>query len=446
MKKSNLIVALLIALAPTVALAQSITLDAASLVPRASVSFSPRSGSFVEGSTFEVPVLINTNGNNINALDIKINFDPVRMTIVNPSSGKSIIGVWVSPPTYDNAHGTVNFTGVIPDGITTAAGLVATITFKAQSLGPAKLNIQSTSHVLLNDGLGTEMRLDLGRADYDILPKAPDGVVVRSETHPIQDNWYNNNSPAFSWDQDPGVSGFSYALDDNPSTVPPSTVMTPDTVKAYQNLKDGLWYFHVKAIKNGVWGTTGHYLVRIDTAPPAKFTPQVQYLVAAAALIDRALVSFFTTDNLSGVDHYEVGVIDKTQPTTVSPVFVQTESPYQIPKGGNLRVIVRAIDHAGNVRDESIDVGSVSPIGDFVSHYLIYLLFGILVLIILGGVIHYLYGHHIVRNLTRAWAIVAREEKEEKNEKEPPPPVAPPPPTPPTPRAPPQPEPPVSPS
>ena len=40
---------------------------------------------------------------------------------------KSIIGVWVEPPAYDNSRGTV--IGVIPNGITTSSGLIGTILF-----------------------------------------------------------------------------------------------------------------------------------------------------------------------------------------------------------------------------------------------------------------------------------------------------------------------------
>ena len=59
---------------------------------------------------------------------------------------------------------------------------------------------------------------------------------------------------------------------------------------------------------------------RYDT--PADFKPKAEYLVAATIMVERTLVSFLTTDNLSGIDHYEVGVIDKSQPATESPVFL----------------------------------------------------------------------------------------------------------------------------
>lgn len=399
-------------LSPVSALA--VTIDASKIMPTATVYFSPRTGSFIEGSTFEVPVLLNTRGSSVNAVEIKVRYDSDALSIIQSSSGKSIIGVWVDPPSYDNSRGSASFVGVIPDGIVTDAGLVASITFKAKRTGVATLGIQQTSRVLLNDGLGSEMVLDAGRASYDILTKAPEGVVVYSETHPSQSSWYNNNSPVLSWDKDAGVTGFSYVLDDKPSTVPPNEIVSTDVTKAYEGLKDGLWYFHIKANKNGVWGTTGHYLLRIDTNPPARFTPEVSYVVAAAIVVERALVSFFTTDNLSGIDHYEVGVIDKSQPVTESPVFVEAESPFQVPNGGNLRVIVRAVDKAGNVRDESVNVGSPFALGAFIDSYLVWILLLIILLALGYFVFHYLFGHKVIPHLKRAWMIMRREEEQEK--------------------------------
>lgn len=412
------IVAILLVALALPANAQTITINANSLLPHVEVSFSPRAGSFVEGSTFDVPILINTHGAAINGVDIKIAYDASRLTVIKPSSGTSIVGVWVEPPAYDNTRGTASYVGVIPNGITTNSGLLGTITFQARRTGPAAVSVRSDSSILLNDGLGTQAQTDLGRATYTVVAKAPEGVQIFSDTHPFQDNWYNNNSPIMSWVQDPGVTGFSYGIDHVPSTVPGNTITDAGTTKGFENLGDGLWYFHIKAYKNGVWGTTGHFLVRIDTAPPAEFKPRADYVVAAAVLVERTLLSFFTTDSLSGIDHYEVGVIDKSQPTTVSPVFVQTESPFQVPAGSTVgqRVIVRAVDKAGNIRDASVDIQPPLLISRFIQDYLVYILAFIVMAGLVGLIIHYLVGHHILRHIRRAFAIVREEEQAEEKQ------------------------------
>ena len=396
--------------------AQTVNIDASKLLAHVEVSLSPRSGSFVEGSTFQVPILVNTKNRSINGIEIRINFDKNKLSIVNPTGGTSIIGVWVEPPGFDNTRGTANYVGVIPNGITTESGLIGTITFKAKVPGIANVSIASNSKILLNDGLGTSAQLDLVRAEYNILAKAPDGVQIFSDTHPIQSNWYNNNTPVVSWQKDEGVSGFSFILDNKPNTIPDNISEGEDVIKNFDTLTDGLWYFHIKAIKNGAWGSTGHFILRIDTNPPAEFNPETNFLTTSDSKSDRTLVSFFTTDNLSGLDHYEIGIIDKNQPATQSPVFEQAESPFQVPltENGKFQIIVRAIDKAGNVRDQSVDAHYFSGIWKFFRDYPVYVLLGIILLGILLLILHFLIGHHIIRYIRHIREIIKKEEIEDK--------------------------------
>ena len=414
-KKLFLIILLSFFATPFLMYAQTVNVDASKLLAHTEVSLSPRSGSFVEGSTFQVPILLNTRGRNINGIEVRVNFNKDKLSIVNPTGGTSIIGVWVEPPGYDNTRGTASYVGVVPNGITTQSGLIGTITFKAKTPGNAVVSISSNSNILLNDGLGTKTQVDLGRAEYTILTKAPEGVQIFSETHPIQSDWYNNNTPVVSWVKDSSVNGFSFELDNKPNTIPDNKVDEEGTTKIFNALSDGLWYFHIKASKGGIWGTTGHFLMRIDTAPPAEFTPETNYLVAAVVAAERTLVSFFTTDNLSGIDHYEVGIIDKMGPLTESPVFVQAESPFQVPlnAGGKLEVIVRAIDKAGNVRDESVDIKMPFVITRFIEDYLVYILIAIILLGFVMLILHYLVGHHIIRYISHIKQILRKEKIEE---------------------------------
>ena len=404
------------ALTPYALLAETtgntITIDARSLLKHSNITISPASGAFLEGSNFEIPIFINTEGNSVNTIDLRVKFDASKLSIVKPSGDKSIIAVWLEPPSYNNTKGTAKLVGVIPNGIVTDSGLIATISFKAIAIGQAVVSISQDTRVLLNDGQGTETSTQFGRGTYSILPKPPEGVRVYSDTHSFQDHWYNNPNPILFWEKEPGVTDFSYTLDNKPFTVPDNNPITKDTIKAYENLDDGLWYFHIKALKQKVWGAPTHFLVRVDTAPPAEFIPTLDYLTAT--VINRAMVSFFTTDNISGIDHYEVGVIDKTKAPTESPVFIQTESPYQLPLtvSRDLRVIVRAFDKAGNVRDESVDVHVPFLFMKFITDNLIWILLGILLFILLLIIIHYLFGHHIVRRFRRAVQIVEKEDEQ----------------------------------
>ncbi len=370
-------------------------------LPRAALFLSPASGTFLAGSTFDVSIYVDTLGDPVNAIEANIKFPPQQLAIVKPSGGKSLIELWVTQPTYSNTVGTASFTGVIPNGANTRSGLIATVTFRALAPGPAAITFLPNSKVLSHDGVGTETILETKRAVFIVNPKPPEGPKVFSPTHPFEGRWYNNSAPVLNWESLPGVTGYSYIIDNKPETVPDNTAEVTEPESVSQTLADGIWYMHIKARKDGVWGSASHFALRIDSDPPAKFVPEVQFLTAT--LNNRALLSFFTTDTLSGIDHYEVGIIDRDASADLSPVFIEAQSPYQIPSytSTNLHAVVRAVDRAGNVRDESIDITIPTSFIQALSvnRILFSILFGLIVTIIL----HFLIGHRILARLEDAY-------------------------------------------
>lgn len=391
------------------------TINAMDLLPSVTVSPSPQTGSFLEGSSFEVPILINTNGKSVNSIDLRINFSPHLLEVIDPSAGKSVVGVWIEPPTFNNKEGFASYVGVIPNGLVTNSGLVGSITFKAKKQGVASISISPSSSVLLNDGEGTETKVTFGQARYNIISKPPQEIEVFSPTHPLSSEWYTNNNVTLSWEPESGVEGFSTILDTKPFTNVENNITTTDSSISFEELSDGLHYFHIKQKKNGVWGATSHFLIRIDTTPPAVFKPKADYILASVGFIERALISFITTDSLSGLSHFEVGLIDKSEGVNSSPVFVQTESPFQVALEGkkSIEVIVRAIDNAGNVRDASVSVRAPYIVTKFLKDNLLYILIAIVLAGFVAIIIHYLFGHHIIAKIKKIRALLKKEEQEE---------------------------------
>jgi hypothetical protein len=348
------------------------------------------------GALFEVPIVINTRGQNINTIKLSLQFDPEKVSIVNTSGGTSIIGVWIETPVFDNVRGTEKMTGVITNGITTDYGVIINITFRALAAGNANIIISEDSEVLLNDGFGSSAKIETGRSQYTIIPRPPGGVKVYSLTHSIQDRWYNNNNPIFDWDKDPGVTGFSFLLDDKPNTIPDNTVITENPTHGYQKITDGISYFHIKAQKNGLWGETTHFQIRIDTEPPSKFKPEVNYIKSTDS--PKAFVIFNTTDHLSGIDHYEVATISTDQPTQNTSIFIESQSPYIIPlqTNRNAQVIVRAIDKAGNSNDNYVTIQEPFFLSIFFREHIVLLLASMLLLLLSSIIIHYFITHKII--------------------------------------------------
>lgn len=376
------------------------TVDVQTLIQKATVSFSPKAGSFTQGSPFEVPIMIDTHGKSVNAVELYIQFDPRKLTIVDPVGRQSVVGVWIEPPTYSNSLGTLKLVGTIPGGITTSAGLIAKITFKGIAPGESRVTFLKKSQVLANDGLGSDVATTFGSASYGVVPQPPEGPRVFSETHPFSEYWYNNHTPVLAWERDEGVSAYSFVVDDKPFTIPDNESDTTEQRVSLPDMQNGVRYFHIKAKKGSVWGGTTHFMFRLDTIPPADFTPAYER-ISSGAVQGRVLVSFFTTDSLSGIDHYEVGVIDKAESLEVSPVFVEATSPYQLPvkTSGNVRVLVRAYDAAGNVIDKQLDIRGFSFIG-FIKGNIVALLVAAL-LVVMGWLLvsYYLFTRRVSKAL-----------------------------------------------
>ncbi|MEI6400273.1 MAG: cohesin domain-containing protein [bacterium] len=367
---------------------------------------SPRNGNFVTGSILEVGVYIDTKKNSINTVDLKVNFDPKKLAVANPSGGKSIFDIWVEPPTYDNTKGLITMSGIIPEGIVTTSGLIAKMSFKVLSAGSSTITINNATNVYLNDGAGTKANVSFGRAELEFTNQIPDGVVIHSDTHPFEDNWYNNNNPIFSWDDKKDSNGYATLLDSNPKTVPTNEITTNKNNMSYTDIGDGTWYMHVKSKEDQSWGNTSNYKINIDTTPPKKFTPTINTITGDGR--DEYVLMFGTTDDLSGIDHYEVGILKNNRDKNTLPVFIQTESPYVLPVDNkeNIKIIVKAFDVAGNVTE-----GSTSLYPNNKNWYIAGLFFLILILL----VSHYVFGHHVGRNIKRAYIFFKNISKKDEN-------------------------------
>lgn len=322
----------------------------------ASLYFSPASGSFFVGSTFNISIFVNTGGQDVNAVQVDLKFPPDKLQITSPTAGRSFITVWIDQPVYSNVEGTASFKGGVPHpGINTTNGLVSTITFRAKTPGQAILKFRSSSKVLLDDGQGTDVLTSLGQGIYELTIAPPAGPEVFSPTHPDKNIWYKNNNVTLHWEKEEGLTDFSYSLDDDPNGVPDDISEGSATAKSFSEVPDGINYFHLKAKKAEIWGGVSHYPLMIDTTPPANFTPEVKPGLKTKET--QPTISFFTTDGLSGIDHYEIKIIDlSSQAAAQSAFFVEQSSPYRLPQlaEGSYEVVVRAYDRAGNWTDATV--------------------------------------------------------------------------------------------
>lgn len=335
---------------------------------QATLFLEPLSGTFFIGSTFDLSVVLDTKGQAVNTVEIALQFPPDKLQLISPSVGRSIIELWPVPPSFSNAEGKIYFWGGIPSpGITTSRGVVLTFSFRVIAPGQAQISFGDKTSVLLNDGRGTNV-LGQHPASFFTLSLQPSaGPAVVSPTHPDQERWYRDPNPLFVWQKRDFADGYSFTVDHDPGGAPDTVVKGQESQASFQNLGSGVWYFHLRERRGGVWGGVSHYAVRIDTDPPASF--QINVSPGLRTTNKNPIFRFFTTDALSGFDYFEMKVIPLSRGDAGEALFFEVSSPYQLANisAGRYQVIVRAADRAGSMRDESVTLNIVNSLTQFVT-------------------------------------------------------------------------------
>jgi len=110
-----------------------------------------------------------------------------------------------------------------------------------------------------------------GSHDFQIDATPPLAPIVSSPTHPDEEAFYPDNNLILEWavpSDLSGIAGYSYILDNSPSTISDENINTTANSKFYTEVSSGTWYFHIKGKDNaGNWSPTGHYTTNIGIVP-----------------------------------------------------------------------------------------------------------------------------------------------------------------------------------
>ncbi len=328
----------------------------------ATLYFSPSSGSYAIGSTLSVNIYVSSANQAMNAASGVISFPQDKLEIISLSKSGSIFTLWVQEPSFSNTVGTINFEGIVLNpGFTGATGKIITTNFKVKAVGTATLSFSSGS-VLANDGKGTNILASMGLGSYQLTSKeiapllppreAPDAPIVSSPTHPDPEKWYSNNDPEFNWKLPSDVNGVSIYLSKSSTSNPGSVSDGLFSSKSYQDLEDGVWYFHIKARNQYGWSEITHRKVLIDTKSPEPFEIKVQ----REGLTDpQPILLFETIDETSGIEYYEMKIDQGDAFLASTPYKMSSQTP------GEHTIVVKAVDKAGNFRSEKITLTIAPP-------------------------------------------------------------------------------------
>lgn len=336
----------------------------------ASLYLAPASGTYVIGGSFSVSIKVNSGGGEgINAAEGVINYDTNLLDATAVSNGGSIFPFWTVQPAISG--GTIRFGGGLPPpAYTGAAGHIIKITFKAKKAGKAAVRFASGA-VLANDGKGTNILSSMGSASYVISPKvdapkqskpasdkqeskAPEKEynkpIIKSETHPDTEKWYNNNNVKFSWELPSGATGVSIDFNQEPISDPGPKSDGDFNSKEYKDAEDGVWYLHLKFKDSRKWGTIAHYKIMIDTEAPLPF----EIFIPEIEIGEWPVMQFSAKDERSGLKKYEIlaGALDGEVYELEAD---KTEFQLRDLNVGEHTAIVKAIDNAGNERIASVN-------------------------------------------------------------------------------------------
>jgi hypothetical protein len=348
--------------------------------------FSPSAGSYSANSSFSVGVYTSSADQAASAFSGYISFPTDKLRVTAVSTSGSVVSIWVQEPTYSNSSGTISFEGFIPNpGFSGSGGKLLTITFQALGSGPAMVAYSGGS-VLANDGLGTDITTGLGSASFTLgdaapvptpvptptpepspapeptKPAVPSAPALSSLTHPNQEAWYAQANPQFSVGIPAGITGVSVLFDQRSQSVPGTVSDGLGGSYGYQNVADGIWYFHARLKNAQGWGPAAHFPVRIDITAPTEFvvTPIVPEVQDQPVQLQLSAI-----DSGSGLSHYVIG-IEGQEPFTLTAQEVIDQSVVILPapaSPGQHKVTVTVYDFAGNSQVQTVDVvfGAAAP-------------------------------------------------------------------------------------
>ncbi len=151
----------------------------ASTASASQIYLSSTSTSVHAGERIAVRVYLETEGDNINAVEGHLNYSSSMLAVDSIFFGNSILSFWPESP-HKASDGVVSFSGVAPGGYNSSSkGLLFTVVFKARAEGAAELSL-SNMLALLDDGQGTKSNLSIKNTSLAISKANP--TVPESES------------------------------------------------------------------------------------------------------------------------------------------------------------------------------------------------------------------------------------------------------------------------
>lgn len=314
------------------------------------VSLSPPAVTIVRGETVPVRVVIDTEGESVNAVQGVVTYPIDLVDVVEVRRGSSILELWPEPPAVDRTAGTVRFVGGVPNGRIAHDAEVLTLLISGRHSGSGQIAVDTAqSTVLLNDGAGTPTPVSARPVTLTVSTSTYGAPTLLSDTHPHQTRWSQRRDFRVRWSVYPRTD-YSFQLSPESAAEPDDRPDDTTGEAFYPALTDGMWYFAIKErAADGDWSEVARYRVMIDGASPrlthqeiVHDEPSGEWLLVVGA-----------DDEPSGIEYLEVKLVrplHRWYPFVSNADWQVVESPVRLgrhPFRG--AVALRAHDYAGNV-------------------------------------------------------------------------------------------------
>lgn len=347
----------------------------------------PQTGNYGIGATFSVDIKIDSEGDGVNAAQAAISFNKDVLNIESVDKTNSVFSFWAEEPVYSNADGNLTFIGGTINGVSGATLQVLKIRFKSKIAGEGTVAFDDGA-ITIDDGTGANILTEMTGGNFrisltGIVPEAPpeapgvppqiplpgepipppvlierepapaEGIpgapAVNVSIYPDPNKWYNTITPFLAtWTLPEDITDVATAINTNPNYKPSKSEKLFDA-KIFDVLPEGVSYLHVRFKNKLGWGETAHYRLAIDTTPPIAFT--IESSDGLKTDNPAPLLAFETSDGLSGLDYYSIKIGGaEAFDSKTGKIKMPLQSP------GVRRIIVRAVDVAGNSVSNSIEM------------------------------------------------------------------------------------------
>lgn len=138
----------------------------------AQLLIAPSTVSTIAGETFDVAIVADTGGINVQSAEATISFNPAVLEVVSVSTLGSPLTLFATKPEFSNESGTIEFSGWAEETFSDPRPLI-TVTFRATASGTHVLKILSGA--LLSSGQATNILHALGTASVNVVLRETTG-------------------------------------------------------------------------------------------------------------------------------------------------------------------------------------------------------------------------------------------------------------------------------